>query len=244
MVNLAAAIKSVAFSYDNYIEVNKINYLAAINLAEACYREVDGFKQFLNSGTSEEYGTTEPPKGKKLTEESVLRPNSPYAIAKVAAQLHLQYMHSAYNFPYTILRGYNTYGRKTNAHFFIERAIMQMLNDKEVKLGDPSVVRDWLFVDDHADGYIKALGNEKAIGETIQLATGKGYTTKQTAEKIAKLTSFSGKIVWNSGPKKMIDAKVRVGDNSKAKRLLDWKPKISLEEGLKKTIAYQRKTIR
>ncbi|MDE1860597.1 MAG: GDP-mannose 4,6-dehydratase [Candidatus Micrarchaeota archaeon] len=236
-----AAVSAVAFSYDHYIEVGEANYLGTVNLAESCYRDVPHFKQFIMAGTSEEYGVTLKDTSKKLSEDSQLSPNSPYAVSKVASDLYLRYMQLAYRFPYTILRPYNTYGRKNNTHFFMERAISQMLKQDKVFLGAPDAIRDWLYVDDHVEGYLKALGNKKAIGESIQLCTGKGYTTKETAEMIAKLTNFKGEIVWNATPKRPLDAMVLIGDNSKAKRLLGWEPKVNLEEGLKRTIDYYRK---
>jgi len=230
------ALSAVSFSYDHFMEVSETNYNGTINLAEACHREVPHFKQFIFAGTSEEYGMTLNDKNSFLNEESGLSPNSPYAVAKVACDFYLKYMGMAYGFPYTILRPFNTYGRENNKHFFIERTISQMLARGTVRLGDPDSIRDWLYVDDHVDGYIKALGNEKALGQTIQLATGKGYTTKETAELIAKLTGFDGKIEWHSTPPRPLDAKVLIGDSSKARGILGWESKVSLEEGLRRTI--------
>ncbi|MDE1767793.1 MAG: GDP-mannose 4,6-dehydratase [Candidatus Micrarchaeota archaeon] len=236
-----AAISPVSFSYDHYMEVTEANYLGTINLAEACFREVKNFKQFIFAGTSEEYGMSLQTTKDMLKEDSPLLPNSPYAIAKVAADIYLRYMHSAYGFPVTIMRPYNTYGRKDNSHFFIERTITQMLRGNKVYLGDRGTVRDWLYIDDHVNGYIKAIGNKKAVGEVVQLCTGKGYTTEETANIIARLTGFKGDVVWNSTPKRPLDAKILIGDNSKAKRILGWEPKYDLESGLKMTIDYWRK---
>lgn len=236
-----AAISPVAFSYDNYVEVTETNYTGTINLAEACLREVSNFKQFIMAGTSEEYGMTLNNKNQKLSEDSGLHPNSPYAVSKVAADLYLRYLFEAYNFPYTTIRPFNTYGRKDNDHFFIERTVSKIIKNEEVTLGDPSAIRDWLYVDDHVDGYIKALGNKKAIGEVIQLCTGKGYTTKETAELIAKIANFKGKIHWGATQHRPLDAKILIGDNKKAAKLLGWKPKYSLEDGLKISINYWSK---
>ena len=237
-----AAISPVAYSYENYLEVTEVNYLGSINLAEAA-RSTGNLKQFIFAGTSEEYGLAILDKSKMLTEESELKPNSPYAVAKIAVDMYLQYMGLAYNFPYTVIRPFNTYGRKDNNHFFIERTITQMLDGNSVRLGDPEAVRDWLYVDDHIEGYIKTLGNKKAIGQTIQLCTGKGYTTKKTAELIADITNFKGKIEWNSTPKRPLDAKVLIGDNAKAKRLLGWEPKYDLKQGLEKTISFWKEKL-
>lgn len=236
-----AAISAVSFSYDHFIEVNQTNYLGTINLAEACYHEVNHFKQFLFAGTSEEYGVTLTSSSGTLNENSQLSPNSPYAVSKVASDLYLRYMYMAYKFPYTVLRSFNTYGRKNNTHFFIESVISQMLKQDKVYLGDPSAHRDWLYVDDHVDAYIKALGNPKAIGEEIQFCTGKSYTTKETADMIAELTGFKGEVMWNATPKRPLDAYVLVGDNSKARNLLGWEPKTTLREGLSKLIANMMK---
>lgn len=233
-----AAVSAVSFSYDHYIEEGEVNFLGTVNLAEACYRSVPHFKQFIFAGTSEEYGMALKDTNEKITEETALYPNSPYAVAKVACDLYLRYMYDAYGFPFTVLRPFNSYGRKDNNHFFIERTISQMLSADKVHLGDPETVRDWLYVDDHVDGYLKALGNPKAIGQVIQLCTGKYYTTEDTAKLIAKLVNFKGEIVWHSTPKRPLDAKILVGDNTKAKSLLGWEPKHTFEAGLEKTIEY------
>lgn len=235
-----AAISAVSFSYGHPIEVSEVDYIGSVNLAEACYKEVPDFKQFIFAGTSEEYGMTLQDTNHKLTESSPLIPNSPYAVAKVAFDNYLNYMGMAYHFPYTILRPFNTYGRKDNKHFFIERTVTQMLTQDKVYLGDPNAVRDWMYVDDHVNGYLKAIGNAQAIGTKINLCTGSGYTTKDTADLIAKLTDYKGDVVWHSTPPRPLDAKILIGDNSKAKKVLNWVPESTLEEGFKKTISHWR----
>lgn len=237
MIHLAA-ISAVSFSYEHPIEVNEVNYLGSVNLAEACYQEVPDFKQFITAETSEMYGMALSSAKQKLTEESPLMPNSPYAVAKTAFSHYLRYMRLAYDFPYTELRPFNSFGRQANKHFFIERTITQMLTQDKVYLGDPTAIRDWLYVDDHVDGYLKALGNPKAIGQAFNLSTGTGYTTKRTAELIAELTGFKGRIIWHQTQQRPLDAKILIGSNAKAKRLLGWQPRYSLQEGLKKTIEY------
>lgn len=235
-----AGVTAVAFSYNRYIEVSEVNYIATANLAEACYREVPNFKQFLLAGTSENYGMSLKGNNTKLTEESELVPNSPYAVAKIASEYYLRYMGLAYSFPYTIMRPFNTYGRTDNSHFFIERTITQMLKGGDVTLGDPNTVRDWVYVDDHVNGYLRALGNKNAIGQILNIGTGKAYTTKETADIIAKMIGYKGRIKWNTTPKRPLDAAFLIGDSAKAKRLIGWEAQYTLEEGLKKTIEYWR----
>jgi len=232
-----ASISPVAYSYDHPQEVFEVNTLGTINLAEACLRDVPHLKHFLFAGTSEEYGNQDK---FPITEDAELRPNSPYSCSKVAADKYLQYIRDAYDFPVTILRPFNTYGRKDNIHFVVERTITQMLQSKTVTLGDPTPVRDFMYVDDHVDAYLKCLDDEKAHGEVFNFCCGHGTTIGDLTNTIAKVVGFDGEIIWSTIPARPLDIKKLVGSYEKAKRLLGWKPKYALEEGLKKTVEYWR----
>jgi len=235
-----AAISAVAYSYDHPQEVVETNLLGTINLAEACLRENDNFKQFLFAGTSEEYGNN----GLELqVETNPLNPASPYAVSKVACEKYLNYMNAAYNFPTTVLRPFNTYGRKEDYHFLTEKTIVQMLSQRVVRLVDPTPVRDWMYVEDHVNAYLACLENEKAIGEVFNFCTGTGYTVKDIVDKIAKLTDFNGEIEWNTAPQRPTESKIITGSYEKAKRILGWEPKWSLEKGLDQTIKWWRKSL-
>jgi len=235
-----ASISAVSYSYDHPNEVLENELLGTINLAESCLRKATHFRQFLFAGTSEEYGNQET---FPVKEDAELRPNSPYAVGKVAADRYLQYMHNAYDFPVTILRNFNTYGRKDNAHFVVERTITQMLKGKVLMLGDSKPVRDFLYVDDHVNSYLTCLKNEKAIGEVFNFCTGRGISIGQLVDLIKELTDFKGEVVWNTIPKRPLDIAKQVGDYSKAKKLLGWKPKYTLEEGLKLTVDFWKEKL-
>jgi len=236
-----AAISPVAYSYDHPQEVFEVNALGTINLAEACLREVPNFKHFLYAGTSEEYGNQDK---FPVTEDAELRPNSPYSVSKVAADKYLQYMRAAYDFPVTVLRPFNTYGRKDNTHFVVERTITQMLQGKTVRLGDPTPARDFIYVDDHVDAYLTCLNDPKAKGEVFNFCTGRDITIKGLIGLISKLTGFKGKVQWNTIPARPLDIKKLVGSYEKAKKVLGWRPKYTLEEGLKKTIEFWERKLK
>lgn len=230
-----AAITAVAYSFDRPQEIFETNTLGTITLAEACLREVPHFKHFLYAGTSEEYGNqTEFP----ITEDAELRPTSPYGVSKMAADKYLQYMRDAYDFPVTILRPFNTYGRKDNVHFVVERIVTQMLQSKTVELGDPTSVRDFLYIDDHVNAYLTCLGNERAKNNVFNFCTGHGVLIKELSELIAELIGFEGEISWSTIPARPLDIQKLVGSYEKAKRILSWEPKYTLEEGLRKTIDF------
>jgi nucleoside-diphosphate-sugar epimerase len=234
-----ASISPVAYSYDHPIEVIEANFLATVNLAEICLREVPHFKHFLFASTSETYGEGACPK----REDTPQNPNSPYAVSKHACEKYLLYMRDAYGFPVTILRNFNTYGRKDNTHFVVERTIAQMLQGNTVRLGDLTPIRDFEYIDDHVNSYITCLENPKAKGEIFNFCTGKGVSIKELVDLIAKLTNFNGEIIWNTIPARPLEIKELVGDNSKAQRILGWRPKFNLVDGLKLTIDFWRKKL-
>lgn len=228
-----AASTSATYSYDHPMEVININFTAAANLAETCLREDDNLKQFLFAGSSEEYGNqTEFP----IKEGAELRPNTPYAVAKVAADKYLRYMYDAYAFPATILRNFNSYGRVHDRQFIVERIITQMLKGGEVRLGDRSPVRDFEYVDDHMNAYLSCLGRREAIGEVFNFCTGVGVTIGELAETIAGIVGFRGDVVWGTIPQRPLDIQCLIGDNAKAERILGWKPTVKLRVGLTRTI--------
>lgn len=235
-----AALSAVSYSYDHPHEVIETNLLGTVNLAESCLREVPHIKQFLYASTSETYGNGPTPK----TEETPQNPNSPYATSKLAAEKYLLYMRDAYNFPVTVLRPFNTFGRKDNKHFVMEKIIVQMLQGKEVRLGDPTPIRDLMYVEDHVNAYLTCLEkSEDAIGQTFNFCTSQGTSIADLVELTKKLVGHNAEVIWNTIPARPLDIAVLVGDYSKAKRLLGWEPKFTLEEGLKHTIDFWRNKI-
>ena len=232
-----AAVSPVAYSYDHPQEVLDANFLGTVNLAESALRECPNLKQLLFASTSEVYGNGD----KVRKEDTPPYPNSPYAVAKLACEKYLSYLNDAYSFPSTILRPFNSYGRTSNTHFIVERTIVQMMGGGPVRLGDPTPVRDMLYVDDHVDAYLTCLGNRKAVGEVFNFCTGRAATIGELVGIIAKIVGYSGEIIWDSVPKRPLDIQYLVGDNSKAKSVLGWEPKFSLELGLKRTVEALRK---
>ncbi len=231
-----ASISPVAYSYNHPGEVIESNLIGTVNLAEACLREVPHFRQFLFASTSETYGNGPLPK----TEETPQNPNSPYSVSKLAAEKYLLYMRDAYGFPVIVLRPFNTYGRKDNAHFIVERTVTQMLRSDTVKLGDPTPIRDLLYIDDHVNGYLSCLGNDKANGEVFNFCTGRGISVRELVDLLREITGFQGEVIWNSIPKRPLDIQALIGDYSKAARILEWQPKVQLENGLRLTVDYWR----
>ncbi len=237
-----AAQTSVAYSFTHTHEVFNVNFIGATNMAEAARRVVPKLQKFIFSGSVEEYGIQSK---FPTTETAELRAASPYAVAKIATEKHLRYLFDAYGFPSVIFRNANSYGRKYNHQFVIESIIYQMYNgESPIKLGDPTPVRDFVYESDLLEAYVLAVEskNKKILGESINIGTAKGVTIRELAEKIRKITGYKGKIQWNSFPKRALEIPRLQVDNAKAKKLLNWKPTITLDQGLKITASHYNKS--
>jgi len=228
-----AAISPVAYSYTHWAEVLQTNFVATANLAEVCRVYDKALKQFIFAGTSEEYGQQ---REFPIKESADLRPNSPYAVSKVAADKYLRMMWDAYGFPVTVMRPFNTYGRKDNVHLVTERIITQMLAGDRVELGNPEPIRDFIYVDDHVDAYLRVIGDNQTINRAFNICTGHGISIRDYVTLIAELVGWDGKIIWNTISNRPNDIAILIGDNSKAQKMLGWQPRFSLREGLQLTI--------
>jgi nucleoside-diphosphate-sugar epimerase len=235
-----AAISSVSYSYDHPNEVMDVNLSGTINLAESCRLDNPGLKHFLFASTSEIYGNGPVPK----REDTPPLPNSPYSVSKLAAEKYLFYLWQASRFPVTILRAFNTYGRRDNSDYLVERTIVQMLSGDVVRLGAPTPARDLLYIDDLVNAYKACLSNPQvSIGEAFNFCTGEAVTVESLAEKLRDIIGFRGQILWNTVPLRPLDIQVMQGDPGKATSLLGWEPTVTLETGLSRTIEAWRKRL-
>lgn len=230
-----AALTHVEFSFYNALSVYESNLKGTINIAHECL-EHDAYMIF--AGTSEEYGNQrlgELP----IKETNSLRPISPYACSKVAADQYLRFLNEAYGFKVTILRPFNTYGRKFEDRFITEKIISSMLSGGPVMLGSPKTARDFNYVDDIVKGYMLVI-KKRPVGEVINLCSGVATTIRDLTLKIKAIVGYKGKIVFNAYPPRPLDPPKLVGDNRRARELLGWQPRYTLEEGLKRTIEWWR----
>jgi nucleoside-diphosphate-sugar epimerase len=234
-----ASRSEVALSFRNYIEVTNVNYVAVVNLAEAC-RQFAPLKAFVMASTMETYGNAHTFTGvKAFTEETPQYPMAPYAVAKLACEKYLEYMGYAYRFPYIILRQTNTYGRTDNSFFIVERIISQMLAGEECNLGVHWPVRNFIHIDDLV-GFYRVLLEKLPVGETFVTGPDNPLTIRKLVELIADKMGWFGEINWGTVPVRAAEVPYLNSDPAKAKRLLGWEPQIGLEDGLDRTIAFWR----
>jgi len=198
-------------------------------------------EKIIHTSTSEVYGN---PVFIPITEEHPVSGQSPYAASKIAAdQIALSYEKS-FKLPITILRPFNTFGPRQSARAVIPTIISQILKQGKIELGSLFPTRDFTYVEDTAEAFIKSIKNKKNIGEVINIGSGFEISIKDLVKKIAKLMGKSvsvSKSLRRVRPKKSEVLRL-CASTKKAKKLINWSPKFTgkngFNEGLKKTISW------
>lgn len=236
------AITPVAYSFEHPWEVTETNYLGTVNLAESALKCLPNLKRFIFASSMETYGFQDKREAFVETDES--RPACPYAVAKVASEKYLQYMHYAYKFPAVSFRQTNAYGRKENDYFIVEAAITQMLQSDSIRFGDARPVRNFIFIDDLVDLYKKMLVSDDSVnGQVYNTGPNNGLTIGSLVEKCAELLGWKGSIAWNTRPRRPGEIFYLNSSNAKVTEAIGWEPKVSLEEGLKRTVDIWKKNL-
>jgi len=232
--NLAALV-GIPYSYINPHEVAMVNVIGTLNILKAA-REA-GVKKFVQTSTSEVYGS---PDSVPIKETSRLKPQSPYSASKIGSDaIALSFFYS-FNMPVSIIRPFNTYGPRQSARAVIPAVIVQALNGDIIRLGATTPRRDFTYVKDTVEGFIKVAESERSIGEVINVGTGKNVSVSEVVSLISRILGKNLRIARDT--KRVRPGKSEVtrlmADIAKAKRLLKWKPAHELEEGLSATIDF------
>ncbi len=238
-----AALSPVRDSFERPFEYQQANLIGTMNVAHALLEMPDSKnRKILAAATAEVYGIQG---NAPLTEDLPLHPSSPYAVSKAAGDLYLQMMFNSYDLHGTVMRPTNSYGRKFDKSFVIEYLVTQMLGDRPVYIGAPDSVRDYMYVTDHVNAYMLAMKSLKADGQVFNAGTGMGVTNKELAEMIARKTGFDlKKIKYGAYPPGypyrpvISDQPYLVLDSNRINKVLGWAPKVTLDKGLEKVIAY------
>jgi len=231
-----AALIAIPFSYhspDSYVDTNIKGTLNVLQAAKAHQIE-----KVLVTSTSEVYGTAQ---YTPIDEKHPFQGQSPYSATKIGADRLAESFYKSFGTPVVIVRPFNTYGPRQSARAVIPTIITQLLSGKtELNLGSLSPTRDFNYVKDTVEGFIALAESDRAIGEEVNIATGKEYTIKQTAEfLIAELNPLAQLIVEDDRlrPEKSEVFRL-IGDASKLKSFTTWSPQYDLEPGLRETIKW------
>ncbi len=232
--NLAALI-SIPYSYLHPQEVIETNTLGTLNVLTAAREEV--VEKVVQTSTSEVYGTAQ---YVPIDEKHPKQPQSPYSASKIAADAIALSFYYSFNLPVAVIRPFNTYGPRQSDRAIIPAIISQALVKKKILFGSTTPTRDFNFVSDTVEGFIKIAESESSIGEEINIGSGFEISIGDLAEKIVLLAGKEVKLIKDEKRVRPEKSEVErlLADNSKAKKLLDWSPRVSFDVGLKMTIEW------
>lgn len=232
------ALTPVRHSFEDPFPYAKINFEGTMNVAHAIL-ESSPNARLISASTAEVYGWQP---HVPTPENARLNPSSPYGVSKAAADEYLRMAIKIYGLKATVLRCNNTYGRIGEKGFLVEYIASAMLAGRTVYIGAPSHVRDYMFVDDQVDAYLRALQDERSVGEVFNVSPGNPVTNIELAKKIAKIVEYSGRIVEASYPPGYPtrpanwDTDYIVLNSGKIRSGLGWKPSVTLDGGLEKVV--------
>lgn len=231
-----AALIAIPFSYhspDTYVDTN---IKGTLNILQAA-REQD-LERVLVTSTSEVYGTAQ---YVPMDEKHQFQGQSPYSATKIGADRLAESFYRSFQLPVSIVRPFNTFGPRQSARAVIPTIITQLLAGKEkIHLGSLTPTRDFNYVKDTVNGFIKIYESEKTIGEEINIATQHEISIGELAEELIRQINPNAKIVCDEERLRPEKSEVNrlLGSNKKIKELTDWKPIYSFEEGLSETISF------
>lgn len=230
IVNLAGYV-----DHSNKKKTLESHYIGCKNLASIFINKK--IKKFIQVGSSIEYGKLKSPQIEK--KKNLQSTYSVYGRAKLLSTKFLIELNEKNNFPSTIIRLYLVYGPKQDINRVIPITIKNALEDKKFDCSNGLQYRDFVYIDDVVNAILKILKSKKTNGEIINIGSGKPLRIKELIKKICLIVG-AGKPVFGKVKMRKDETMVLYPNIQKAKKILNWRPKISLNDGLKKTIQYYK----
>jgi len=234
-----AALIAIPHSYVAPASYVRTNVEGTLNVLQAG-RDLKT-PRIIHTSTSEVYGSA---LKIPITENHPLQGQSPYSASKIGADKLAESFCCSFGVPVVTVRPFNTFGPRQSARAIIPTIIAQCLAQGDlIRLGSLSPTRDMNYVSNIVDGFLLSGSTEKAVGRAIHLGSGEAISIGDLARKIADLIGVDPRI--EDDPERIRPARSEVdrlcSDASLARELLDWKPGVSLDDGLVKTVQWMRK---
>ena len=237
-----AALIGIPYSYVSPSAYIHTNIEGTYNVLQAAL-ELD-VEKVIHTSTSEVYGTAQ---FVPISENHPVKPQSPYAASKAAADFLALSYNRTFELPVIILRPFNTYGPRQSARAVVPTIITQILSgNREIKLGNIHSTRDFNYVADTVEAFIQISKCDNAIGKVVNAGSGVEISIEKLVREISSLIGVEIKIKQEEQrirPEKSEVMKL-VCDNSQIKSLINWVPKYDLISGLKMTIEWIKENMK
>ncbi|MHA1492314.1 MAG: GDP-mannose 4,6-dehydratase [Promethearchaeota archaeon] len=232
-----AAQAGVRYSIQNAAEVANNNIVSTVNIFE--YAVQNNVKKVINASSSSVYGN---PIYAPLDENHPKNPISPYAVSKLCGEIYADLYFRENNLPVTSLRFYTVYGPRGRPDMAIRKFLNLMFQDEKITIyGDGEQIRDFTFVSDIVNGLILSVESNGSSGEIFNLGCSNPITVNQLVDKLYVITGKEKNVEYVE--KQKGDVEITHSNIEKAKKILNFCPKIKIEEGLKQQYDWQKNLI-
>ena len=236
-----AALIAIPYSYKSPSSYIKTNIEGTLNLLQAgldC-----GVEKIIHTSTSEVYGTAH---YTPMDEKHPLQGQSPYSASKIGADMIAESFYRTFTLPVTTVRPFNTYGPRQSARAIIPTLILQMLTGTTIRIGSLHPIRDFTYVSDTVEGFIKAAETDGINGKVLNLGSNKGISIGELTSTLAKIMEKEVTIECEEDRVRPPHSEVNqlICDNQRAQQLIGWQPTVNLDEGLSQTINWFRENQR
>jgi UDP-glucose 4-epimerase len=236
-----AALVSIPYSYSAPESFLATNAGGTLNLLEGAQRA--GCLRVIHTSTSEVYGT---PDSVPINEGHPLKAQSPYSATKIAADKLCEAFARSFGTPVIVLRPFNTYGPRQSARAVIPTILTQLLAGKSrIALGSVAPRRDFTFVTDTVDAFVRAASAPITPGEVVQLGTGRAYSVGEVFKIATRIVGVDAEIEQREERIRPTGSEVEVllSDPTRARDLLGWQAETSFEAGIEITTEWLRHSI-
>ena len=198
------------------------------------------YKCFVNTGTSSEYGLKSAP----MKEDDVLEPNSIYGVSKAAATMLCRNFAMSHGKNIFTFRPFSVYGYFEDRQRLFPEVIVGCISGNDVSLSDGKQKRDYLFIDDLIEAYAMAMGKKNIAGHVFNISSGIDLSVREIAETIRRLAGSDNRLLFGKREKQPFEAEICWrADISAAKKMIGWKPRTSLVDGVSRTIEWFRENM-
>jgi NAD dependent epimerase/dehydratase len=236
-----AALIGIPYSYVAPASYLDVNVSGTLNVLEASRHA--GVRRVIVTSTSEVYGTA---RYTPIDEAHPLQGQSPYSASKIAADHFADAYRRSFDVPVVVVRPFNTYGPRQSARAVIPSIAAQIAAGREeIRLGSLWPERDLTFVEDTAAGFVEAARHDGAIGQVINLGSGRSISVGALAERMVRLSGSTARILSTAERQRPERSEVGVlmANAERARALLAWAPAVGLDQGLMRTIEYVQRNI-
>jgi nucleoside-diphosphate-sugar epimerase len=240
-----AAIAGVDTVLESPVRTMRVNVIGTYNVLEAALATQSTLERFVDFSTSEVFGTHafRVQEGQVSTIGSVGEARWTYAVSKLAGEHMAHAYHDELGLPTVTVHPFNVYGPGQIGGGAIRAFIEAALGGRDLTIhGDGSQIRAWCYVTDMVAGVLACLERPEAVGQTFNVGNPRSAVTiYDLAQRIKRLTGCDGEIVFQ--PLHYADVELRIPNVEKARELLGWEPRVELDDGLQKTIAWYRERL-